>query len=54
MIDPFGAGVFVTSAAAIFGMFLRIENRITKIESTLKQMQGERTGCQPRLEERMK
>ena len=49
MIDPFSAGVFITSAAAIFGMFLRIENRITKIETTLKQMKEQGARCQPRL-----
>lgn len=53
-MDPFQAGLFITIGAAVVGMFLRIEHRITKVETTLTFIQRSMTGCQPTLEDHTK
>lgn len=51
MIDPFSAGVFLTTAAGIIGMFIRIESRLTKLETTIKYIKENMKGCQPTLDD---
>jgi hypothetical protein len=46
MIDPFSAGIYLTTAAGIIAMFIRIENRITRLETTLKFIQENMFRCQ--------
>ena len=47
MTDPFSIGVFITIGAAIVGMFVRIEHRVTKVETTLEFILRNVTGCPP-------
>lgn len=50
-MDPFQTGLFVTIGAAIVGMFIRIEHRLTQVETTVTHIKEHMTGCQPTLEE---
>jgi len=53
-MDPFTIGISVTIGAAVIGMFIRIEHRLTKVETTLNFIQENISGCQPTLDENMK
>ena len=47
MTDPITSGLLIAAAAGIVGMFLRIEHRLTKVETTLTYIQENITQCQP-------
>lgn len=49
-MDIFSSALFITIGAAVVSMFLRIENRLTKVETTLAFIQEHMSGCQPPLE----
>ena len=53
-MDPFTIGISVTVSAAVIGMFIRIEHRLTKVETTLFYIQEHMTGCQPTSDENMR
>ncbi len=50
-MDPFTIGISVTIGGAIVCMFIRIEHRLTKVETTLAFIKGNMNGCQPTSEE---
>ena len=50
-MDPFSLGIFITIGAAVVGMFIRIEHRLTKVETSLTYIQENMTGCPPTSEE---
>ena len=50
MTDPITTGLLITAAAGIIGMFLRIEHRLTKVETTVTHIKEHMTGCQPPLD----
>ena len=49
-MDPFTIGIFVTIGSAIVGMFIRIEHRLTKVETKIDFIQENIIGCQQPLE----
>jgi hypothetical protein len=50
-MDPFNMGISVTIGVAVVGMFLRIEHRLTTVETKIDNLEGKITGCQPTSEE---
>jgi len=46
-MDPFTLGISVTIGSAIIGMFMRIEHRLTKLETKVDSIQGCLPACQP-------
>ena len=44
--DIITTGILSTAGAAIIGMFIRIEHRLTKVETKLDFIQWNLTGCQ--------
>jgi uncharacterized membrane protein YqgA involved in biofilm formation len=50
-MDPFAFGLFVTIGGAVIGMFIRIEHRLTKLETKVDAIQGCFPACQPPLED---
>ena len=52
-MDPFTIGISLTIGGAIVGMFIRIEHRLTKVETTLTYIQEHMTECQPPSEDHM-
>jgi len=53
-MDPFTIGISVTIGGAIVGMFIRIEHRLTKVETMLTFIQENIIGCQQPSEESTK
>ena len=45
-MEPFTVGISVTIGAAVIGMFIRIEHRLTKVETKLDFIQQAIPGCQ--------
>lgn len=54
MTDPIEIGFAFAIGSGIIGMFLRIEHRLTKLETKLDNIEENITGCQPPLENPMK
>ena len=50
-MDPFQTGLFITIGAAIVGMFIRIEHRLTKVETTVIDIKEHMSGCPPTSED---
>ena len=50
MTDPITTGLLITAAAGIIGMFIRIEHRLTKVETTVDYIKENISGCQPPLD----
>ena len=50
MTDPITTGLIITAAAGVIGMFLRIEHRLTKVETTVEYIKENIAGCQPPLD----
>ena len=46
MMEIITTGTLITAGAAIIGMFIRIEHRLTKVETKLDFIQENITGCQ--------
>jgi len=53
-MDPFTVGISVTIGAAVIGMFIRIEHRLTKVETKIDFIQDNMNGCQPHSDENTK
>ena len=49
-MDPFALGIFITIGAAVVGMFIRIEHRLTKVETTIEYIKDNISGCQQPLD----
>ena len=49
-MEPFTIGISVTIGAAVIGMFIRIEHRLTKVETKIDFIQENIIGCQQPLE----
>lgn len=49
MADPLTTGLLIAAAAGVVGMFIRIEHRLTKVETTVTHIREHLTGCQPPL-----
>lgn len=47
MTDPLSTGLLIAAAAGVVGMFLRIEHRLTKVETTVHFIKENMTACQP-------
>ena len=47
MTDPITSGLLIAAAAGVVGMFLRIEHRLTKVETTVTHIKEHMTECQP-------
>ena len=45
-MDVFFTGAFMAAGAAIIGMFIRIEHRLTKVETKIDFIQENIIGCQ--------
>ena len=50
MTDPITAGLLIAAAVGVIGMFIRIEHRLTKVETTVHFIKENMTGCQPPLD----
>lgn len=50
MTDPLSTGLLIAAAAGIIGMFIRIEHRLTKVETTIHFIKEHISGCQPPLD----
>ena len=53
-MDPFQTGLFITIGAAIVGMFIRIEHRLTKVETIVEHIKEHTPGCPQTSEENTK
>ena len=51
MTDPFTAGAIIAAIGGIYGMFLRIERRLTRLETNVTHIKEHMSSCQPTTEE---
>jgi hypothetical protein len=49
-MDPLTTGLLIAAAGGVVGMFIRIEYRLTRMETLLTVHLEERPQCQPSLE----
>ena len=50
MTDPITSGLLIAAAAGVVGMFLRIEHRLTKVETTVTHIKEHMNKCPPPLD----
>lgn len=48
MVDYFSIGIYITVGAAVIALFLRIENRITRVETSIDFIKANCVKCQLR------
>lgn len=53
-MDPLTSGLLIAAAGGVVGMFIRIEYRLTRVETRLEILLEKRPQCQPTLEGPMK
>lgn len=53
-MNPSQIKISITIGGAVIGMFIRIEHRLTKVETKLNFIQENIIGCQPPSEENTK
>jgi uncharacterized membrane protein YqgA involved in biofilm formation len=53
MADPLTAGLLIAAAGGVVGLFIRIEHRLTRVETTLEVLLKRENKCPPPLDKNM-
>lgn len=54
MLDPFEFGFAISIGCSVVAMFIRIEHRLTKVETKIDNLEGIINGCQRTSEDHTK